>query len=121
MRSRPLAGLAKLSGQLPSLPSAAKEAQAPKARAAETPLSRALRGKIVIARDSRGRGGKTVTCVRGIEGAPALLEALAKQLRHELGTGVRVDEGVLIVQGALSERVAACLEQRGAARIVIGN
>jgi len=121
LRSRPLAQLAQLAAGLPSLPDAEKQAQPSPARAASTPWARALRGKLVIARDARGRGGKTVTCVRGIEAAPALLEALAKELRHELGTGVRVEQGVLIVQGALSVRVAACLEQRGAARIVLGN
>ena len=84
-------------------------------------MAKALRGKIVIARDARGRGGKTVTTVRGVVGSAALLEALAKELRHELGLGVKVDDGTLLVQGAQSERLAACLTRRGALRIVIGN
>ncbi|HUR27966.1 MAG TPA: hypothetical protein VM509_07260 [Planctomycetota bacterium] len=54
-------------------------------------------------------------------GTAELLETLARELRHELGTGVRAVDGELIVQGALTERLAACLAKRGAARIVIGN
>ena len=117
--SRPLAKLAGLSASLPSLPASAppqKQAADPK-----TPLGKALASRIVIARDSRGRGGKTVTWARGIAGTPALLEALARELRHELGTGVRVEDGALVAQGALTERLAASLAKRGAARIVIGN
>jgi translation initiation factor 1 len=120
--SRPLARLADLAGQLPSLPAgAAANPAADVSSAPATPLSRALASRIVVSRDARGRGGKTVTFARGIAGTPELLEALAKELRHELGTGVRAVDGELIVQGALTERLAACLAKRGAKRIVIGN
>jgi translation initiation factor 1 (eIF-1/SUI1) len=106
---------------LPSLPES-EAARAPaKVVDVKSPLSRALAGRIVISRDARGRGGKTVTFARGIVAATALLEELARDLRHELGTGVRVEDGALIVQGALTERLAAALAKRGAARIVIGN
>ena len=119
--ARSLARLAELSKQLPSMPAtdAARAAEAPSDP--QSPLARALASRIVISRDSRGRGGKTVTFARGIGGTPALLETLARELRRELGTGVRVEDGALIVQGALTERLAACLAKRGAARIVIGN
>ena len=122
--SRPLARLAELSAKLPSqrTPSPAELVQkSAQSVAAKSPLARALAARIVISRDARGRGGKTVTFARGIVAAPALLETLARELRHELGTGVRVEAGALIVQGALTERLAACLAKRGAARIVIGN
>ena len=119
--SRPLARLADLKSQLPSqaaqTPSSQPEADIDR----KSPLARALAGRIVISRDSRGRGGKTVTFARGIVAANAVLESLARELRHELGTGVRVEDGALIVQGALTERLAASLAKRGAARIVIGN
>jgi translation initiation factor 1 len=121
LNSRGLAGLAALSAHLPSLPKAAAEDKQAAEPAATTPLSRALRSKIVIARDSRGRGGKTVTTVRGIEAPQALLEQLARELRKELGSGVQVNEKELVVQGALSERIAASLAKRGASRIVLGN
>ena len=120
LRSRGLASLAGLAKDLPSLPAQALPAGQPLSKA-DAELATALRGRIVIARELKGRGGKTVTFVRGIEAKQALLETLARELRKELGTGVRVEEGALVAQGALSERLAACLARRGAARIVIGN
>ncbi|MEO6710917.1 MAG: translation initiation factor [Planctomycetota bacterium] len=117
--SRPLAKLAELAAHLPSLPQA-EIAPAPKL-AEHALFAKALAGRIVIQRDARGRGGKTVTIARGIAGSEALLDKLARELRHELGAGVRVEDGALIVQGAQSERLAACLARRGAVRVVLGN
>ncbi len=119
--SKPFAALASLSSKLPALvttPVAGEPSAEPSKR---SPLERALSGRIVISRESKGRAGKTVVFARGIDGSTALLEALAKELRHELGTNVRVEDGALVVQGALSERLAASLKKRGAARIVLGN
>ena len=119
--AKPFAALASLSAKLPSqvTSSAAREPSAEPAK--RSPLERALSGRIVISRESKGRAGKTVVFARGIDGSSTLLEALAKELRHELGTSVRVEDGALVVQGALSERLAASLNKRGAARIVLGN
>ncbi|HTF86884.1 MAG TPA: translation initiation factor [Planctomycetota bacterium] len=117
--SRPLARLADLASKLPSLPKTdLPAAPAPKDQGS---FAKALSGRIVIQRDARGRGGKTVTIARGVVGSEALLEKLARELRHELGAGVRVEDGALFVQGAQSERLAVCLARRGAARVVLGN
>lgn len=122
---RPLAGLASLAKSLgTALPSQSSPAEAnarPRPPAATSPFAQAFQAKLVVAREHKGRGGKSVTCVRGLTGAEAVWERLAKELRHELGSGVRVEDGVLVVQGAMTERVAAALTRRGAARIVIGN
>ncbi len=119
--SKPFAALSSLSSKLPTLVTP-PEAREPSAEPAQhSPLGRALSGRVVISRESKGRAGKTVVFARGIDGSAALLEALAKDLRHELGTNVRVEDGALVVQGALSERLAASLKKRGAARIVLGN
>ncbi len=119
--SRSLARLAEISSQFPSQLSLDAAGAPTETVDPKSPLARALAARIVISRDSRGRGGKTVTFARGIVAPSALFEELARELRHELGTGVRVEEGALIVQGALTERLAAALAKRGAARIVIGN
>lgn len=122
---RPLAGLASLAKSLPSpLPSKSLPAGAnapPQPSTAPSPFAPAFQAKLVVARENKGRGGKSVTCVRGLTGSEALRERLAKELRHELGSGVRIEDGVLVVQGAMTDRVAAALSRRGAARIVIGN
>ncbi len=119
--ARSLAGLASLASGLPSQATPEPSAAPRTDPAKQSPLVRALSGRIVISRESKGRGGKTVVFARGIEGSKALLESLAKELRHELGTNVRVEDGALIVQGSLSERLAASLKMRGASRIVLGN
>ncbi|MBL8305165.1 MAG: translation initiation factor Sui1 [Rubrivivax sp.] len=66
-----------------------------------------------VSRESKGRGGKTVTLVRGLPLAAAELEALGKQLRSHCGSGGTAKEGVLEVQGDHCERVLAWLQARG--------
>ena len=44
-----------------------------------------FRGKLVIARTRKGRGGKTVTTVEGIDPKLAALDDVARDLRKALG------------------------------------
>lgn len=78
-------------------------------------------GKIVIARERKGRGGKTATLVRGVALAGAALEAFAREMRQALGTGGGVEGEAIVLAGDQSARAAEWLRARGAARIVIGN
>ena len=55
--------------------------------------------------ERKGHGGKTVTIVTGVPASRA--DEIAQKLRAALGTGVRVGEDSLIVQGDLQQRVAA--------------
>ena len=61
-----------------------------------------------VQRSSRGRGGKTVTTVTGLELPPDQLHALAKALKVATGTGGSVQGDTLVLQG---DRVTAVLEQ----------
>jgi translation initiation factor 1 len=70
-------------------------------------------GPIRVSRESKGRGGKTVTLVRGLPLPAAELEALGKQLRSHCGSGGTVKDGVLEVQGDHRERVLGWLVARG--------
>lgn len=70
-------------------------------------------GPLRVARETKGRGGKTVTLVRGLGVAPAALAAIGKELRTSLGAGGSARDGVLEVQGDHVERVVVWLEQRG--------
>lgn len=89
-------------------------------RAPPAPPDRRFAGKIVVARSRKGRGGRTVTCVRGIDASPEQLEAIARELKRALGCGASVEDGEVLVQGEQEPRVAAWLEAQGAKRIVIG-
>jgi translation initiation factor 1 len=77
-------------------------------------------GKLVVRKERKGHGGKTVTRITGVHTSDA--DALARDLKRALGTGVRIDDdGALTVQGDLVERVISLLLVRGAARIVRGS
>jgi translation initiation factor 1 len=79
-------------------------------KAAKTPLGD---GSVRVSRESKGRGGKTVTLVRGVALEEAALAALGKRLRSACGTGGTVKDGVLEVQGDHTERVIALLQAEG--------
>jgi len=70
-------------------------------------------GIVRVVRETKGRGGKAVTVVRGLALAPDALAALGKQLRTACGAGGTVKDGVLEVQGEHVERVMALLQQQG--------
>lgn len=70
-------------------------------------------GPVRVGRETKGRGGKTVTLVRGLGVDPAALAAIGKELRTALGAGGSARDGVLEVQGDHVERVVAWLEKRG--------
>lgn len=92
------------------------EVAAPEAAPAAT-LSEVSR--VVLRVTRKGRAGKTVTLVEGLEGLD--LEAIARQIRAALGVGSSVDdEDVLVVQGDQRDRLARWLEGEGVRRIVRG-
>jgi len=66
-----------------------------------------------VSREKQGRGGKTVTVVRGLALDADALAALGKQLRAACGAGGTARDGVLEVQGDHVERVLALLAQQG--------
>jgi translation initiation factor 1 len=70
-------------------------------------------GAVRVSRESKGRGGKTVTLVRGLALDDAALSALGKRLRSACGSGGTVKDGVLEVQGDHAERVTTLLQAEG--------
>ena len=76
---------------------------------------------MVISRERKGRGGKTVTVVRGVLLQGAMLEDFASEMRRALGTGGSVEDALIVVAGDQVQRAAAWLRARGASRIVIAN
>lgn len=66
-----------------------------------------------VSRESKGRSGKTVTLVRGLNLDDAALQALGKSLRAACGAGGTVKDGVIEVQGEHRERVVAWLLAQG--------
>ena len=70
-------------------------------------------GIVRVGRESKGRGGKTVTVVRGLALDADALAAAGKHLRTACGTGGTVKGGVIEVQGDHVERIMALLSKDG--------
>jgi translation initiation factor 1 len=70
-------------------------------------------GIVRVSRETKGRGGKAVTLVRGLALDEAALAALGKRLRSACGAGGTHKEGVLEVQGDHVDRLVALLQAEG--------
>ena len=82
-------------------------------------LSRA--GKLIVRRERKGHGGKTVTVVDGLAGSPAALDALARAMRKALGCGSWVEDGRVVLQGDRPDAAAAWLTRNGARQVARSN
>ena len=70
-------------------------------------------GNVKVSREAKGRGGKTVTLVRGLALEADALAALGKQLRSACGAGGTVKDGVVEIQGDHCELVIEQLKKHG--------
>jgi len=75
------------------------------------------RGRVVLRRETKGRGGKTVVVISGFPGAGALptpaLEEVARVLRKQLGCGGSLDGREIVIQGDRPAAVAEALRGLG--------
>ena len=68
-------------------------------------------GIVRISREKGGRGGKTVTVVRGLD--PGDLKSVASDLKRLCGSGGAVKDGTVEIQGDHREKIAARLQAQG--------
>jgi translation initiation factor 1 len=68
-------------------------------------------GVVRIFREKGGRGGKTVTVVRGLPRGD--LKAVGSDLKKLCGSGGAAKDGVVEIQGDHREKIAARLEASG--------
>ena len=76
--------------------------------------------RAVIRIERKGRGGKEVTVVEGLDLPPAQLEEWLLALKHGLGCGGRREDEVLVLQGDQRERLGELLARRGVRKIIEG-
>jgi translation initiation factor 1 len=70
-------------------------------------------GNVRVSLQSKGRGGKSVTLVKGVALDPMALAVLGKQLRTGCGAGGTVKDGVIEVQGDHRDTVLQALNKLG--------
>ena len=102
----------------PTSEPAAKVPEAPPSVAKEAPRKR---GRVVLRRETKHRGGKAVIIVTGLSALPDFdvraAQELAQQLKQQLGCGGTVEERngerEIVLQGDKPARVAELLRARG--------
>lgn len=77
------------------------------------PVAVAGDGIARVRRESKGRGGKTVTTISGVPLAGDELKALASALKKRCGTGGALKDGVIEIQGEHVELLIVELARRG--------
>lgn len=74
---------------------------------------RPARQKVTVRLDRKGRGGKSVTVIEGLQMPQKESEALLKQLKARLGTGGTVKDTSLEIQGDHRDAIIIVLEKMG--------
>ena len=70
-------------------------------------------GIVRISRETKGRKGKGVSLISGLELNSDGLKALAKQLKQQCGVGGSVKQSIIEIQTDDREKLKALLEKQG--------
>lgn len=69
--------------------------------------------KLRVGIEKKGRGGKTVTIIKGFIGSEEDLKDLGKLLKTKCGVGGSAKEGEIIIQGEFKQRIIELLKVEG--------
>lgn len=64
-------------------------------------------------RDSKGRGGKSVTLIKNLVLSEDEMKSLAKRIKQDCGVGGTVKDGVIEIQSEQREKIAGILQKLG--------
>ena len=87
-----------------------RQKRAPASQAASLPPQQQT---VYLHRESKGRGGKTVTLVKNLQLSPEDLKILATKLKNACGTGGTIKDGVIEMQGDQRQKIAAVMQPLG--------
>ena len=68
---------------------------------------------IYLHRESKGRGGKTVSLVKNLQLSPQDLKDLSKTIKQACGTGGTIKDSVIEIQGDHRQKIAETLQALG--------
>lgn len=94
---------------------ASPQSEAPAEPSAPDAAGVSFGAKVVLRATRAGRGGKTVTEIQGVLSGH---DALARELKKQLGLGVKVEGELLVAQGDQRDRLEKILTARGVKKIV---
>ena len=69
--------------------------------------------KLRVSMEKKGRGGKTVTLIKGFVGTESDLKELGKILKTKCGVGGSVKDEEIIIQGDFKQRIIDLLKTEG--------
>lgn len=67
--------------------------------------------------EKKGRRGKEVSIIRGLDLPEALLNQIAKEIKTNCGTGGSVKDGEIIIQGNFRDNIQKILSNKGCRNI----
>jgi len=70
-------------------------------------------GIIRVSLETKGRKGKGVSVIKGVQLKTDALKKLAKELKQKCGVGGAVKDGVIEIQGDHRDTLVALLQQKG--------
>lgn len=117
-----LAGLASLKAELggagdePEAP--ADPGDDPEPPPSSASAAYVLKGKLAVHKEKKGRGGKTATRISGLNLGSDALQALARDMKKQLGCSALVEGDDVVLLGDLTDRAAQWLRAHGAKRVV---
>lgn len=63
--------------------------------------------------DRKGRGGKSVTLIEGLQKSDEDLKTLAKEIKKQCGTGGAVKDGIIEIQGDVRDFLLLFFQNKG--------
>ncbi len=84
-----------------------------KKQAAPSPIKNPNKQGVRIMRESKGRGGKSVSVITGLNLDKDALKKLGKSLKAQLGTGGAIKDGNIEIQGDHREKLVELLDKQG--------